>query len=411
VKAGSPARDRPKGPARIALFMHGLHGGGAERVVLDLADLFRRAGHRAEVVVGTRTGAHADDVPEGVPIHEVGSRHRGARWQALRADPGGFPQLARPVLFPAKTSKTVGDLPGLADYLRRERPDALLSVLSYGNLVALWARRLAGVPTRVVVSERNTLSQSGIATKKRERRWRNRHLPALIARTYPFADAITTVSDGVADDLAATTGLPRERLVTVYNPVVTDRLIERAGESLEHPWFRSGEPPVVLAAGRLRPQKDFETLLRAFAQLRARRPLRLVVLGEGPERGPLEALARALGVAEDFALPGFVRNPFAWMARAQVFALSSRFEGLPGTLIQAMACGCPVVSTDCPSGPREILEDGHDGELVPVGDPAALAAAIERTLAAPAAPERLRARAADFSAERVAATYLDLLLP
>jgi glycosyltransferase involved in cell wall biosynthesis len=402
-----------KGPARIALFVHGLHGGGAERVVLDLADLFRRAGHHAEVVVGIHVGAYSDDVPEGLQVRRVDPlRVRAvARWHALRADPAGFVQLARPVLFPAGTSKTVADLPGLVGYLRRERPDALLSVLSYGNLVALWARRLAGVPTRVVVSERNTLSQSCIATKQRKRRWRNRYLPALIARTYPFADAITTVSDGVADDLAATTGLPRERLVTVYNPVVTDRLIERVGEPLEHPWFQPGEPPVVLAVGRLRPQKDFETLLSAFARLRERRTARLVVLGEGPERAALQARARALGFAADFELPGFVRNPFAYMARAQVFALSSRFEGLPGTLIQAMACGCPVVSTDCPSGPREILEGGRHGELIPVGDPVALAAAIERTLVSPVAPEQLRARAAAFSAERIARAYLDLLLP
>jgi len=401
----------PERPARIALFMHGLHGGGAERVVLDLADLFRRAGHAAEVVVGTRAGDYADDLPEGLAVREVGSRRALGRLQALRADPGGFTALARPVLFPPRASSTIGYLPGLADYLRRERPDALLSVLSYGNLVALWARRLAGVPTRVVVSERNTLSQSQVATKKRERRWRNRHLPALIRRTYPYADVITTVSDGVADDLAAVTGLPRDRMVTVHNPVVTDRLIERAREPLEHPWFRAGEPPVVLGVGRLRPQKDFETLLRAFASLRESRRARLVVLGEGPGRAKLEALARSLGVAEDFALPGFVRNPFAYMARAGVYALSSKFEGLPGTLIQAMACGCPVVSTDCPSGPREILEAGRHGELVPVGDPKALAAAIERALRARVPADRLRERAQLFSAERVARTYLDLLLP
>lgn len=398
-------------PARIALFVPGLHGGGAERVVLDLADQFGRAGHQAEVVVGIRAGANALDVPAGVEVREVGPRRHGARWLTLGADPGGIAQLARPVLLPVRTSKTVGYLPGLVDYLRRARPDALLSVLSYGNLVALWARRLAGVPTRVVVSERNTLSQAGVATKKRERRWRNRHLPALIARTYPLADAITTVSDGVADDLAATTGLARDRIVTLYNPVVTDRLVERAREPLEHPWFRPGEPPVVLAAGRLRPQKDFATLLRAFAIVRGRRMARLVILGEGPGRAPLVGLASKLGFEADFALPGFVRNPFAFMAGARVFALSSRFEGLPGTLIQAMACGCPVVSTDCPSGPREILEDGRHGELVPVGDPVALASAIERALSTPAAPKRLRARAADFSAERATRRYLELLLP
>ncbi|MBY0400259.1 glycosyltransferase, partial [Myxococcota bacterium] len=186
-------------PARIALFVHGLQGGGAERVVLDLADLFRRAGHHAEVVVGTRKGAYADDLPDGLDVHEVGSRPWLGRLTALRADPGALKALARPVLLAPRTSSSIGYLPGLVDYLRRERPDALLSVLSYGNLVALWARKLAGVPTRVVVSERNTLSQSRVETTTRRRRWRHYHLPALIARTYPYADAITTVSAGVAD--------------------------------------------------------------------------------------------------------------------------------------------------------------------------------------------------------------------
>jgi glycosyltransferase involved in cell wall biosynthesis len=398
-------------PARVALFMHNLKGGGAERVVLDLAVLFQSAGVQVEVVVGSRKGGLAEDLPDGLVVTELGSQPWRGRLQAFAADRSGFFQLARPVLLPWRTSKTIGYLPGLVDYLRREQPDALLSVLSFGNLVAIWARELAGVSTRIVVSERNTLSLSRIATPSRRRRWRRRYLPGVIERTYPQADAITAVSDGVADDLAEATGLARDKIVTVYNPVVTERLQAGASEALDHPWFQPGETPVILSAGRLHPQKDFEALLRAFAEVRAKRKLRLVILGEGPRSSRLKKLAAELGIADDFDLPGFARNPFAYMARAKLFVLSSRFEGLPGVLIQALACGCNAVSTDCPSGPREILDGGRYGALVPVGDVSALAAAMEGALESPIPAEQLRERAQFFSAERAVARYLELLLP
>jgi glycosyltransferase involved in cell wall biosynthesis len=232
----------------------------------------------------------------------------------------------------------------------------------------------------------------------------------MIRRFYPWADALSAVSDGVADDLARVCGMPREKIVTTWNPVVTPALFEAAAQPLEHPWFRPGEPPVVLGVGKLRPQKDFATLIDAFAKVRAKRPARLMILGEGPEEGRLRVRARRLDVSADTALEGFAANPFAMMARAAVFALSSAWEGLPSVLIQAMACGCPVVSTDCPSGPSEILAGGVHGPLVPVGDSDALAAAILRLLDAPPDREGLRRRADDFSAERVALRYLAVML-
>jgi glycosyltransferase involved in cell wall biosynthesis len=195
-----------------------------------------------------------------------------------------------------------------------------------------------------------------------------------------------------------------------YNPVTTDDLPRLAAEPLDHPWVAPGAPPIVLGAGKLKPQKAFDVLLRAFSHMRARRPARLVILGEGPERSRLEALARKLGVAGDVALPGFAANPFAWMSRCGVFALSSAWEGLPGVLIQALACGCPVVSTDCPSGPSEILEPGGLGRLVAVGDTEALAAAIEEALTEPpSTAEARRDRAREFSVERIAPRYLAAL--
>jgi glycosyltransferase involved in cell wall biosynthesis len=182
-------------------------------------------------------------------------------------------------------------------------------------------------------------------------------------------------------------------------------------QPIDHPWFAEGAPPVILGVGKLKPQKDFATLLRAFATLRAGRAARLVILGEGEQRGELEALAQNLGIAADVALPGFVDNPFPYMARASLFVLSSRFEGLPGVLIQALACGCPAVSTDCPSGPAEILEGGRYGPLVPVGDAEGLARAMAETLAAPLSPDILRERAAFFSTERAACNTLAVLRP
>jgi glycosyltransferase involved in cell wall biosynthesis len=198
--------------------------------------------------------------------------------------------------------------------------------------------------------------------------------------SYPWADGIVAVSQGVADDLAQQIGIPRERIQVILNPIVTPELQRKAKAPLEHPWFSPGQPPVVLAVGRLHPQKDYPTLLEAFAQVRQARPARLLILGEGGERSRLEALIHQLGLEEDVSLPGFVENPFAYMSHASVFVLSSRWEGLPTVLIEALYCGAPLVATDCPSGPREILANGQYGRLVPVSDVRALAKAVEVTL-------------------------------
>jgi glycosyltransferase involved in cell wall biosynthesis len=203
----------------------------------------------------------------------------------------------------------------------------------------------------------------------------------LLGTFYPWAAAVVAVSRGAADDLARTSGLPRDRVQVVYNPVLTPALMALARQAPGHPWFASGEPPVILGVGRLTPQKDFPTLIRAFAEVRRCRSARLMILGEGEERGRLEALARELGVADDVALPGFQENAMAYMGGSALFVLSSAWEGLPTVLIEALAAGTRVVSTDCPSGPREILQEGRLGALVPVGDVAALTGAMIDALA------------------------------
>ena len=333
---------------RIALFLPTLSGGGAERSFLNLAEGLCRTGRPVDLVVARASGPYLSQIPAGVRLVDLGA------------------------------SRTLLSLPALARYLRRERPAVLLSALDHANIVALWAKRLARVPTQVIISVRNTRS----AEATTETTLRSKFVWFFARRFFPAAEGIVAVSHGVADDLAHSMDIPRDRIHVIYNPVVSEALLEKSRQPLEHPWFAPGAPPVVLSVGRLHPQKDFSTLLQAFARVRASRSVRLMVLGEGEERGRLEALASELGLGDDVSFPGFVDNPFAYMRRASLYVLSSRFEGLPGVLIQALACGCPVVSTDCPSGPSEILDGGRYGPLVPVGDAPALACAVSSALAA-----------------------------
>ncbi|MER3479061.1 MAG: glycosyl transferase [Meiothermus sp.] len=327
---------------RIALFLPSLRGGGAERVMANLARGFAEQGLTVDLVLAKAEGPYLSQVPTSVRVVDLGARR---------------------VLFA---------LPGLVQYLRRERPSAMLSALNHANIVAIWARFLARTKTRLVVSEHNTLSR---ATENAAVR-RAKAMPLLIRLFYPQADAVVAVSQGVAKDLTARTGLPPGKVRVIYNPVVTPELFAKAEEPLDHPWFKPGEPPVILGVGRLTAQKDFATLIRAFALVRKERPARLMILGEGEERPKLETLVQELGLEADVSLPGFVENPFSYMKRAAVFVLSSKWEGLPTVLIEALALGIPVVSTDCPNGPAEILEGGKWGGLVPVGDPEALAGAM-----------------------------------
>jgi len=227
--------------------------------------------------------------------------------------------------------------------------------------------------------------------------------------TYPKADAIVAVSQGVADDLITTIRVARDRVMVIYNPVVTEALRARSLEDVRNGWLTRQSVPIVLGVGRLTQAKDFATLIRAFALLRATRDVRLLILGEGELRQDLEALVRHTGMEHDVLLPGFVDNPYPYMRQAALFVLSSSFEGLPNALIEAMACGTPVIATDCPSGPAEILEGGRWGRLVPVGNVNALADAIAATLDDKARPDMAR-RAADFGCDNAVNRYLGVLL-
>lgn len=359
----------------LAIFLPSLVGGGAERMMLNLARGMADAGMASDLVVANAEGPCRALVPPGCRLIDLGAR------------------------------RVLGALPGLVRYLRRRRPEALLAAMDHANMVALAARSLARVPTRICVSVRSNLSQEALHSPF----VLGRLMPRLARLFYPRAEAVIAVSQGVADDLSALLGEGRARVLVIPNPVVTPELATLAAEPPDHPWLQPAGPPVILAAGRLVRQKDYPTLIRAFAALGVERGLRLLILGEGPDRVALEALIRKMGLAGRVELAGFRDNPFAYMARARLFVLSSAWEGLPGVLIQAMACGTPVVSTDCPSGPREVLVDGRYGSLVPVGSAQALAEAMAQTLDHPPQPGLLQARAADFAQGPVTRLYLEAM--
>jgi glycosyltransferase involved in cell wall biosynthesis len=393
--------------AHLAFLLRDLSGGGVQRIVTILAKAFAARGARVDVVVCEPGGELRADLPAAVgvvPLHRCDPlRARLAVW---RADRTAARLLARPMLSPKHGSATLAYLPALAGYLRAARPDALFAATPYLNIEAVLARRLAGVPTRIVISERNHFSSG-----KPRKDWRRRHLGPAMRHAYLEADAIVAVSDGVAGDLAAAIGIPRAAVTTLYNPTLPPDFAARLAGPVVHPGLFDG-PPVVLTVGRLAHQKDHATLLRAFARLRERRPVRLAIGGKGSPKqvARVHELADQLGVRSDVEVLGFLPNPAPYMARAAVFVLSSRFEGFPNVLLEALAAGTPVVSTDCPSGPREILDDGVYGLLVEVGNDAALADAMARTLDNPPESERLKARAAAFDYDVAIARYEGVLL-
>lgn len=308
-------------------------------------------------------------------------------------------------LVPIYTSHALSCVPLLAWYLRRRQPEVLLTQRVRVNVAALRAHRLSATSTRIVSTLNTHLSSQ--LTSMRERK-RNKQL-RLFRRYYPRNDGLIAVSEGVAVDAAQLIGLPRERIQVANNPVVTPDILEKARQPCGHPWLDEPGPPVFMGMGRLEPQKDFALLLRAFASVRQRRRSRLIILGEGGLREELLLLARQLGVADDVALPGFVATPYAFLARARVFVLSSAWEGSPNALTEALAVGTPTVSTDCPSGPREILAGGLYGPLVPVRNEERLAQAMLHTLENPPEREFLRARAQCYSVEASATQYLQAM--
>ena len=360
---------------RIAFFLPNLYGGGAERVSVNLLKgMVERENLVLDLVLGIAEGSFLEQVPEGVNIINLKS-----------------PRVATAIL-------------PLVKYLKTVQPDALLSHLGHANVIALVANKLAGSKTRLAVVEHNTLSVADAVSI------RAKITPWFMKQFYPSADAIIGVSQGVSRDLESQLGFDSDSVTTIYNPVINRELLAKANTTVDHPWLQPGQPPVFLAVGRLTAQKDFTNLIQAFASVRQNKTARLIILGEGELRSELEELARSLGVKDDLDLPGFADNPYGYMARASAFVLSSRYEGLPTALIEAMACGCPVVSTDCPSGPQEILQGGKYGALVPIQNSKSLSEAMLGVLEQPVSLDVLQQRAKIFATEHIVPQYLKTLL-
>ncbi|VAW79915.1 Alpha-1,4-N-acetylgalactosamine transferase PglJ [hydrothermal vent metagenome] len=400
---------------RIAFLLDNLSGGGAEKVILNLAAGFTRLGHPVDLLVCKAEGVLRNCIPAGVnlvPLQSVSSI-RGAV-AALLADPAGSHEILGIIANRRKLPKAFRYIPAISSHLKQSDASLLVSALPKSNINAVLARRMSGTNTRVVIGAHIHFSVQGLEGSGRSKA-RVRALRPMIRRCYHQADAVVAVSKGVERDTRAYLDLCEDRVQTIYNPVADREIIDLGDESPGHAWLDHRDVPVVLGIGRFVRQKDFPLLVRAFAELRKRRPVRLVLLG-GDESSneqvqhkiELEELAHELGVAEDLDMPGYKENPFPYFRRASVFALSSRFEGFGNVLVEALFCGCPVVSTDCPSGPAEILKNGEFGRLVPVGDVKAMAEALDTVLDERIDGRVLRARGEEFSVDRAVANYSEL---
>lgn len=356
---------------RIGLYLPSLEGGGIERLHLGLARQWIARGHLVELALNERRGELLCDVPEGVRVVDLGVRRQAA------------------------------SVPALIRYLRASRPNVVMSGHDHNNITLCAAGFARTGRTRIVASQHNTLSANDTRGVKFG------PVPILYRALFGQADAIVAVSSGVADDLAETCHLPRERIDVIHNGIVPDDLLHRMAAPVDASLYPASLTTIV-AMGRMVEQKDFATLLTAFAQVRQSRPARLVILGDGPLRPALQAQAGALGIAGDVAMPGFVDTPLAHLSRASLFVLSSRHEGFGNVVAEALACGTPVVSTDCKHGPAEILDGGRFGTLVPVADTTAMALAIGNALDRTWDSEALRARGSVFSEAACAARYLEL---
>jgi glycosyltransferase involved in cell wall biosynthesis len=334
---------------RIALFLPNLHAAGAERVMVHLANGLAQRDHPVDMVLVRAEGAFLSDLGAGVQIVDL------------------------------QSTRTFSAILPLARYLAKQRPAVLFSALEHANVSAVFAGWLSGAKTHIVP----TLHVPRTMDLRTRRGFKAVILHRCIKWCYRRASALVCVSADLADDLVRVLNLDRRKVHVIYNPVIHAGIESMSREGLEHPWFAPGQPPVILAVGRLMEQKDHGTLLRAVSTLRRTLDVRLVILGEGPERPRLEALVRSLGLESSVSMPGLVTNPYAYMARADLFVLSSAWEALPTVLIEALAVGAKVVSTDCMTGPAEILQGGRYGNLTPVGDPVALAEAMSAALSTP----------------------------
>jgi glycosyltransferase involved in cell wall biosynthesis len=358
--------------SRIAFFLPNLSGGGAQRVAINLAIEFLRLGYQVDFVLARTEGELLRDLPMQINLVEL------------------------------KVSRVLFAIHGLAKYLRTIKPHAIIAAPNHTHQAVLFTKIVWRIDTRIILRIGNHVS----TVRENSTKIQEKIYPFIIWLFQSFVDRFIAVSQSVADDLTKEIKISPERITVIYNPVLRDEINLRKNSNLEHPWFNDKSKPVILAVGRLVTQKDYPTLLHAFAIVRKHRSAKLVILGDGPLLGKLQELVDGLGIQNDVAFLGFDINPYRYMSRCKVFVLASAWEGFPNVLAEALACGSQAVATDCPGGSAEILTGGKFGFLCPVGDPTALAETIIQAIDKPLPVEKIKKRALEFSATASAAHYL-----
>ena len=379
-------------PQKVALLLHDLEKGGMQAVCLKLVRaLGEHPDLEVELVLSSKVGGFLNHLPNNVEVINLDIPF----------------QLCLKYVY--KLTVT------LSRYLRQSNPDIILSNLPFVNVITLLAKAVSLSKVRTILIE-HTLPLKRSLERENKSSLGRRFTGVITKMTrllYPYAFCIVTPSYGMAKEISQAIGLKSQhenKLEVIYNPVVDEQLHQQAQAPLDHPWFLANQPPVFLAVGRLTPQKDYETLLHGFALLKQQMPARLVILGDGSMRSDLERLVETLDIAPDVLLPGFVDNPYAYMSRSSAFVLSSVWETFGVVLVEALACGCPIISTNCDYGPAEILEDGEYGMLVPVKDYRALAEAMKIMLTQlEYDPKNLRDRAQTFSLDQAVNQYLKIM--
>lgn len=388
---------------KITFFLAEFPAGGQEQVTLTLMQGLAARGHQVELLLLHRRGDYLAHVPDNIRITELPRR---SRWSGYRRFLPGWPREAGRHLAGSLGLTTrplaLHHFLGLVNYIEIHKPDVLIAAHGRVPILALWAARVARHPVTTLIVEHTILSSLSVAQDTDRARQRQTHLLQLMRRVYPTAHALAAVSQSGARDLETTLGLAPQTVHTLYNPVSLDTSPDAGSKS-------AGTLPRIMTAARLAPEKAQIILLEAVARLKAQGHLvELIILGEGPERTRLNQRIQELTLQDQVQMPGW-QEPYPWLCQSQAFVLCSEYESLPTSLIEAMACGCPVIATDCPGGTREILQDGRHGLLVPVHDSQALATAIQQTLAKPPNSQALRQRAQDFAMARGVDRYETLI--
>ncbi len=364
--------------SRISFLLPALAGYGCERSTLRIAKGLIAHGIEVELVLIGSVKENAPEIPAGVKVVTLGIENQ-------------------------ETQFIFQKLFAIANYLKSSRPQTLITIYDSINLASL-ARFISGVNCQIIISVRVNLSQDfqkkGIKGKLETN---------LLRFTYPWSDKIIAVSQGVADDVIKLTGISSSKIKAIYNPIIPEEIATKLEEPINHPWLINKNLPVILGIGRLEYEKDFVTLIKAFVIVNQSLKSRLIILGEGSQRKELEQLIDELGVKNQVSLTGFVPNPFIYIKKSDIFVLSSRWEGLSNVILESLAVGIPIVSTDCPSGSAELLEYGKYGKLVPIGNEYELAQAILTTLKEPLDRNLLQKRAADFYIDKIVNQYLEFI--